>query len=133
MLTAMLLKLRLQLQMGCRLRLCNVAVKLLLKLYELRKYLHEKSGTSRGFLFRHLLLLQLIKLLMLVAPTTSSTGSNGVFSNLQNQWVIANAAARLLTPESDAWSQQGRELVHRRFLTSHMAEATLAAYRRAVS
>jgi glycosyltransferase involved in cell wall biosynthesis len=46
---------------------------------------------------------------------------------------IANAAARLLTPESDAWSQQGRELVHRKFLTSHMAEATLAAYRRVIS
>lgn len=46
---------------------------------------------------------------------------------------IANAAARLLTPESDAWSHQGRELVHRKFLTSHMAEATLAAYRRAIS
>ena len=46
---------------------------------------------------------------------------------------IANAAARLFMPESDAWSQQGRELVHRKFLTSHMAEATLAAYRRVIS
>lgn len=46
---------------------------------------------------------------------------------------IANAAARLLTPESDAWSRQGRELVHQRFLASHMAEATFAAYRRAIS
>lgn len=41
---------------------------------------------------------------------------------------IANAAERLLSPEAERWSQQGRELVHRRFLTTHMAAATLAAY-----
>lgn len=46
---------------------------------------------------------------------------------------IAAAALRLLAPESDAWAAQGRELVHRQFLTSHMAQATLAAYRRLAS
>ena len=46
---------------------------------------------------------------------------------------IADAAARLLTPESEEWAAQGRELVHQKFLTSHMAEATLEAYRGALS
>lgn len=45
---------------------------------------------------------------------------------------IAAAAARLLTPEAAAWGTRGRELVHQRFLVSHMAEATLLAYRRLV-
>ena len=43
---------------------------------------------------------------------------------------IAAAAARLLTPDADGWAAQGRELVQTRFLVSHMAEATLSAYRR---
>ena len=46
---------------------------------------------------------------------------------------IAAAAARLLAAESDEWARQGRELVHSRFLTSHMAAATLAAYRRVLA
>lgn len=43
---------------------------------------------------------------------------------------IAAAAARLLTPEADGWAARGRELVQTRFLVSHMAEATLSAYKR---
>jgi hypothetical protein len=54
---------------------------------------------------------------------------NGLLTN-NDPREIANAAARLLTAESDAWSAQGRELVHHQFLTSHMAEATMNAYRR---
>jgi hypothetical protein len=46
---------------------------------------------------------------------------------------IAAAAARLLGPESDVWAAQGRELVHSRFLASHMAQATLDAYSRVLS
>ncbi|MFN0102424.1 MAG: glycosyltransferase family 4 protein [Bryobacteraceae bacterium] len=42
---------------------------------------------------------------------------------------IAAAAARLHEPEADEWARQGREAVHARFLTSHMAEATLQAYK----
>jgi glycosyltransferase involved in cell wall biosynthesis len=45
---------------------------------------------------------------------------------------IASAAARLLTPDAAAWASQGRALVHERFLVSHMAEATLSAYRQLV-
>lgn len=41
---------------------------------------------------------------------------------------IAAAAARLLTPEADMWSKQGRELVQKGFLTTHMAASTFAAY-----
>lgn len=41
---------------------------------------------------------------------------------------IAAAAARLTGPESDAWARTGREWVHGRFLSRHMAEATWAAY-----
>ena len=43
---------------------------------------------------------------------------------------IAAAAPRLLAPESAHWAEKGRELVHSRFLASHMAAATLACYRR---
>jgi glycosyltransferase involved in cell wall biosynthesis len=45
---------------------------------------------------------------------------------------IAAAASRLATPEAESWSRQGREAVHARFLVSHMAEATLQAYRKVV-
>ena len=43
---------------------------------------------------------------------------------------IAAAAARLSTPGAVAWGLQGRETVHQQFLVSHMADATLSAYRR---
>jgi len=43
---------------------------------------------------------------------------------------IAAAAARLFTSDAAVWGAQGRALVHSRFLTRHMAEATLLAYRR---
>lgn len=43
---------------------------------------------------------------------------------------IAAAAARIDSAEADEWGLRGRELVHGRFLSSHMAEATLALYRR---
>ena len=42
---------------------------------------------------------------------------------------IAEAAGRLLTPDADAWSSQGRELVHSKFLVTNMAAVTLDAYR----
>jgi hypothetical protein len=42
---------------------------------------------------------------------------------------IAAAAARLATPDADAWSHRGREMVHSQFLVQNMAAATLAAYR----
>ncbi len=41
---------------------------------------------------------------------------------------IAAAAARLFAPEAADWSRAGREWVRGRFLTKHMAEATVQAY-----
>jgi hypothetical protein len=43
---------------------------------------------------------------------------------------IAEAATRLDGDEGDAWAVAGRDMVRGRFLTAHMAEATLAVYRR---
>lgn len=45
---------------------------------------------------------------------------------------IAEAAGRILAGEGSAWGEQGREVVRARFLARHMADATLAAYRRVV-
>ena len=42
---------------------------------------------------------------------------------------IAAAAVQLHQPQSAHWAEKGRELVQNRFLASHCAEATLAAYK----
>ncbi|MBI2685617.1 MAG: glycosyltransferase family 4 protein [Acidobacteria bacterium] len=41
---------------------------------------------------------------------------------------IAAASVRLSEPAAAEWAEWGREAVHARFLTSHMAQATLSAY-----
>ena len=46
---------------------------------------------------------------------------------------IAAAAVRLLSAEADDWARQGREWVHGRFLTRHMADATFEAYESLIS